>query len=124
LHHDDVFARVGPMFLSGQIATCGIVDLEVLYSARSGEHHAALYHDQAMLPRVPVGERGIDRAITVQGLLADAGKHRAVPIIDLLLAAAAELSGLTVLHYDADFDLIADVTGQPCEWVVPRGTVP
>jgi len=58
----------------------------------------------------------------VQRLLASRGlRGRKVP--DLLIAAAAEESGLTVLHYDADFDLIARVTGQRCEWVVPPGTI-
>jgi len=33
----------------------------------------------------------------------------------LLIAAAAELAGLTVLHLDKDFDLIASITGQPAE---------
>ena len=51
------------------------------------------------------------------------GQHRAVSIPDLLIAATAEIEGLTVLHYDADFDLIADITGQPCEWIVERGTI-
>lgn len=46
---------------------------------------------------------------------------RVVP--DLLIAAAAEARGLTVLHYDADFDRIAAITGQPCQWVVPAGSV-
>ena len=51
-------------------------------------------------------------------------KHqRARKVPDLLIAAAAEARGLTVLHYAADFDRIAAVTGQPCEWVVPAGSV-
>jgi len=44
-------------------------------------------------------------------------------VADLLIAATAETEGLTVMHYDADLDLIAEVTGQPCEWIVPRGTI-
>lgn len=56
-----------------------------------------------------------ERAIEVQGLLAERGHHRAVKIPDLLIAAVAERSGLTVLHLDKDFDLIAEVTGQPVE---------
>lgn len=62
------------------------------------------------------------RAIEVQGELARLGQHR-LPIPDLIVAAAAEAAGLTVLHYDADFDRIAAITGQPVEWVVPRGSV-
>ena len=56
-----------------------------------------------------------DRALEVQLLLAGKGQHRAPSIPDLLLAATAELAGLTVLHLDKDFELIATITGQPCE---------
>ena len=55
--------------------------------------------------------------------LASKGQHR-MPTNDLVIAAAAERAGLTVLHYDHDFDVIGEVTGQPMEWVVPKGTVP
>ena len=49
--------------------------------------------------------------------------QRGRKIPDLLVAAAAEDIGATVLHYDSDFDIISSVTGQPTEWVVPAGTV-
>lgn len=58
--------------------------------------------------------------------LRDAGRLATCSIIDLevlIIAAAAERARVTLLHYDADFDLIASVTGQPCEWVVERGTI-
>jgi predicted nucleic acid-binding protein len=71
-----------------------------------------------------VGEVGIERAVEVQTALARKGQHRGLAIPDLLIAAAAEAAGLTVLHYDADFDRVAEVTGQPTEWVVPKGSVP
>lgn len=51
------------------------------------------------------------------------GTHRSASVPDVLLAAIADANGLTVLHYDADFDLISDVTDQPMEWVVPAGSV-
>jgi predicted nucleic acid-binding protein len=60
----------------------------------------------------------------VQAALAARGQHRAASIPDLLIAACAQRHGVTVLHYDGDFDLIAEVTGQPVQWVVPRGSVP
>jgi len=56
-----------------------------------------------------------DRAVEVQTLLADGGRHRAPSVSDLLVAATAEMAGLTVLHVDEDFDLIAEVTGQRTE---------
>ncbi|MEO6318402.1 MAG: PIN domain nuclease [Acidimicrobiales bacterium] len=124
LHHDDIAARVSPMFLGGRIATCAIVDLEVLRAVRSLHEHEEVWFERQLLPRAPIIEATTDRAIEVQGQLARLRRHRGVPISDLVIAAAAELAGLTVLHYDHDFDLIAEVTGQPAEWVVPRGTVP
>ena len=56
-----------------------------------------------------------DRAVEVLTLLADRGQHRAPSIPDLMIAATGELAGLTVLHLDKDFDLIAEITGQPVE---------
>jgi predicted nucleic acid-binding protein len=46
-----------------------------------------------------------------------------VSIPDLIVAAIAEVSGLSVLHYHGDFELIATITGQMTEWIVPRGSV-
>jgi predicted nucleic acid-binding protein len=68
-------------------------------------------------------QRILDRAVTVQDALAERSQQRGAKIADLLIAAAAEAAGLVVLHYDHDFDLIAEVTGQPTEWIVPPGTV-
>ena len=57
------------------------------------------------------------RAIEVQLLLADEGRHRAPSIPDLLIAAIAERAGLTVLHFDKDYDLVAEITRQSVEWL-------
>jgi predicted nucleic acid-binding protein len=56
-----------------------------------------------------------DRSIEVLALLADHGQHRAPSIPDLIIAATAELAGLTVLHMGKDFQIIANITGQPLE---------
>ena len=69
-------------------------------------------------------EADFDRAIEVMDDLARTGRHQAVGIPELLIAAVAEREQLTVMHYDADFDFVAAVTGQSMQWVVPRGTVP
>ncbi|MGH9170968.1 MAG: hypothetical protein ACRD0Z_09730 [Acidimicrobiales bacterium] len=66
----------------------------------------------------------LDRAAAVQDALADRSQQRGAKIADLLIAAAAEAAELVVLHYDHDFDLIARVTGQPTQWIVPAGSVP
>ena len=118
-----VEARLAPLIETGQAATCTVIDLEVLFSARNLADYDAIRHRRRFAySSVPVTERTFDRALTIQRELAKTGRHR-VPINDLLIAAAAEQAGLVVLHYDRDFDLIAEVTGQPVEWVVERGTV-
>jgi predicted nucleic acid-binding protein len=114
---------VEPLLLAGRIATCGIVDLELLFSATSPAVYGELASALRALPRVPVTETVVDRALAVQALLAKDSQHRAVPLPDLLVAACAESAGLTVLHYDADFERIAALTDQPVQWVVPRGSV-
>jgi predicted nucleic acid-binding protein len=55
----------------------------------------------------------------VHRALAATSQHRHFALPDLIVAAAAELHGATVLHYDADYDRIAAVTGRPTEWVIP-----
>jgi predicted nucleic acid-binding protein len=119
-----VAARLEPLILDGLAATCSLTDLEQLFSARSGTEHREWRTDiRLRFGRIPIEQPMLDRAIEVQGLLADRGQHRGANVPDLVVAAAAEGVGLTVLHYDADFDLIATVTGQQTEWVVPRGSV-
>lgn len=119
-----VAAVVEPLILDGALATCRVTDLEQMFSARSGKEHREWREEiELRFGRVSIDQRMLDRALEVQGLLADRGKHRGANVADLIVAAAAEHIGLTVLHYDSDFDLIASVTGQPTEWVVPRGSV-
>ena len=117
-----VRARLEPLLVDGMVATCGIIDLEIGFSARSAAVHRDIRRERRSLPRARIDDDVLDRALEVQGLLADQGQHR-LPILDLVIAAAAESAGLTVLHYDADFERIADLTGQAHDWVVPRGTV-
>lgn len=104
--------------------TCPIVDLEMLYSARSPTEYELWRADRRIgyenLPLTPeVGER----ALAVQRALAARGQHRGVSLPDLLISACAAVHHATVLHYDADFDRIATETGQAAEWIVPRGSV-
>ena len=119
-----VAAVLAPLLAAGQVAGCGVLDLEVLYSARSHRDFVGTLADLRGLPRLPVEQADFDRAVDVMELLARRGQHRAAGLPDLLLAAIAERHAVTLLHYDADFDVVAAVTGQPMRWVVPRGTVP
>jgi predicted nucleic acid-binding protein len=110
--------------LRGTVGISICTELEMGFSARSAEDY--LETREKLVERlVPVALplRAEDRAREVQVALIGRGQHRTVSVPDLLIAATAEIEGLTVLHYDADFDLIAEITGQPCEWVVPKGTL-
>ncbi len=119
----EVRAVIEPLLLAGRIATCGIIDLELLYSAPSKKIYNQLADALRGMPRVPVDDSVFDRALEVQAALAAKSQHRAVPLPDLLVAACAEANDLAVLHYDADFERVAKVTGQPTQWVVSRGSV-
>lgn len=117
--------RIEALRDADRLASCSIVDLEITFSARSPDDHEAMRHAQRLLfPRVPIDQAVLDRAEEVQSLLARKSRHRGASIPDLVIAAAAESAGLTVLHYDADYELIAEATSQSVEWVVPRGSVP
>ncbi|MER6537666.1 PIN domain nuclease [Streptomyces sp900105755] len=103
------------------LSVCQPTEFEMIHSAR----------DTAEATRISTWLRAFDylhsddlaftRALEVQRRALNAGFHRALSLPDLLIAATAELNRLTVLHYDGDFDMIASLTGQPTEWVVPPG---
>jgi predicted nucleic acid-binding protein len=101
----------------GLVRITTVTRLEVGYSARSGaEARAAARQPPLVAMPVEFLTPAIeDRAVEVQLLLADQGRHRAPSLPDLIVAATAELTGLTVLHVDKDFDLIAAITGQAVE---------
>jgi predicted nucleic acid-binding protein len=91
--------------------------LEIGYSARSGADLQDELHRPplALLPIEYLTPASESRALIVQALLAERGQHRAPSVADLLIAATAELTGATVLHVDKDFELVANLTGQPVE---------
>ncbi len=101
----------------GLVRITTVTRLEVGYSARSGGQARTAMRSAplASLPVEYLTPAIEDRAVQVQLLLADQGQHRAPSIPDLVIAATAELAGLTVLHVDKDFELIAEVTGQAIE---------
>ena len=123
LGQPEVRSVVEPLAAAGVLGRPTICDLEVGYSAR----HAAEW-DQLMgaldaFEAVDMTAAHLRRALQVQRLLA-ARSQRGRKIPDLLVAATAEDLEAVVLHYDGDFDLIASVTGQRCQWVVPAGSIP
>jgi predicted nucleic acid-binding protein len=101
----------------GLVRIATVTRLEVGYSARSGaDLRAGLQAPPLSAMPVEYQTPAIeDRAVEVLTLLADRGQHRAPSIPDLIVAATAEFAGLTVLHLDKDFEIIASITGQPVE---------
>jgi predicted nucleic acid-binding protein len=117
--HDAVAERLTSLLDEGLVATCVIVDLEVLFSARNLQHYEDVLEERRALQMAPITPAVLDRSVDIQHTLARRGHHR-LAIPDLIIAACAEASGLAVLHYDTDFDRIHAATGIEHEWVVPR----
>ncbi|MEO8265306.1 MAG: PIN domain nuclease [Ilumatobacteraceae bacterium] len=113
---------IEPLADSGRLARTTISDLEVGYSARNSREWDDLLAALEIFAMIETTAQHFDRAKQVQRLLA-ARSQRGRKIPDLLIAAAAEAERLTVLHYDQDFDMIAEVTGQRCQWVASAGTI-
>jgi predicted nucleic acid-binding protein len=101
----------------GLVRISTVTRLEVGYSARTASDHRTLLTEPPMssMPVEYLTPKIEDRAIELQLALARRGLHRALSIPDLLIAATAELADLTVLHLDKDFELMAELTGQPVE---------
>ena len=101
----------------GLVRITTVTRLETGYAARSGPELRAGFQRPPLssMPVEYLTPAIEDRAVELLALLADRGQQRAPSIPDLIVAAAAELAGLTVLHLDKDFDLIAAITGQPVE---------
>lgn len=118
----DVRAMVQSLAEAGEIGRARITDLEVGFSARNEHEWDELISALDAFAPVESTAAHHRRALHVQRLLAERSQRgRKIP--DLLIAAAGEEHGLTVLHYDADFDLIAAATGQSTQWVVPAGAI-
>ena len=117
-----VAERLVPLREAGLVARTAIADLEMGRGARNHEDWLRQRRLLGDYPLVAVTPATLERASEVQGLLTRRSQHRGVKVPDLLVAAAAEATGLVVLHYDGDFDAIAAVSGQEARWVVPPGS--
>ena len=125
LHHPAVAAALGPLIEAGLVATCGVIEFELGWATRTAREFDDVRADrQAGYEWLANHDEDWRRALDVQSALWHAGLIRAVGFPDLLIAAVAEREHVTILHYDSDYDLIARTTGQPGQWVVPRGTIP
>ncbi|BCY06250.1 PIN domain nuclease [Actinoplanes sp. L3-i22] len=108
----------------GNLTVCPLTELEIFYSARSPVHRGKL---EAELKRsynwTFIPDRVYRRAAEVQKVLTDRGAHRSAGPVDLLVAAVAEEQGMTLLHYDGDFEQVTEVTGQPTLWLAKPGSI-
>lgn len=125
LLHDDGIADEWRLPVRAELlVVCPVVEFELLYSARSKDHRARLVDSlEAAFRWVTTPDRVYDRTADVQEKMSDRGTHRSAGPVDLLAAATAELNDLVLLHYDADFEKVAEVTGQPTSWLAERGIV-
>jgi len=115
----------GLVFEEAPDPACGVIEFELGWATRSSAGLDQLRADRdAGYEWLTTHDEDWRRALDVQGSLWRGGRMRAVGLPDLLIAAVAERERVTVLHYEGDYDFIAQITGQPVQWAVPRGTVP
>ncbi len=119
----DAAERWEQLVVADQVRITDPVAIELLRTRQTMPDFRELRASLRLLQQAPIDHEISTRALEVFELLARHGEHRGVSVTDLLVAAAAERYGDALLHYDKDFDLIADVTGQPTEWIAPRGSL-
>jgi predicted nucleic acid-binding protein len=119
-----VYASLAPLIEAGLVATCAMIEFEVLWSTRTIEQFDSVRTDRQLgYEWLAIEDVHWRRALDVQRQLWVSDRMRSVPLPDLLIAAVAEAHNITVVHYDADYDTIASLTGQLTQWVAPKGSV-
>jgi predicted nucleic acid-binding protein len=119
--HTRVRARFEALLMQGRLAACQMTALEYLNNAPDPDGYEILWGALHGHRWIDVTTGAMDRALAVHRELARRSRHRHFRLPDLIIAATAELNGATVLHYDADYERISAITGQPIEWAAPRG---
>lgn len=124
MRHPPVAARLAPLIESGVVATTAVLDAESLYSTRSSEEYERVRADRrAAYEYIPTDDEHWQAALEAQRALAAGSRHRAVAMPDLLTAVVASAHRLTVIHYDSNFEIAAEVIEFEHRWVLPRGAV-
>jgi predicted nucleic acid-binding protein len=121
--HQVVHDRFLALLTQGRLAACQMTALEYLNNAADPGSYETLWKALHAQRWIEVTADAMNRALEVHHQMAIRSQHRHFRLPDLIIAAAAELGGATVLHYDADFDRIAEITGQAVEWVAPKGSL-
>ncbi len=124
-HHPEVRERWISALRSDRMRLSPVARLEILFSARSGQDFDALAERLAALRSAPLTAAVTRAAADAMRTLAhrSAGAQR-IPIVDYLLAAAAQQTGAAVIHYDRDYDTLAEVMGFESIWLAPPGSLP
>jgi predicted nucleic acid-binding protein len=122
LSKPNVAAAFAPYAATGQVGMCSPVAFEIGYSASSHADYLVVSERILAFGAVPITDADHRRALEIQLALSAKGQHRALSLVDALVSAAAEARGMTILHYDGDYETVAAITGQQHEWIVPRGT--
>lgn len=115
--------RFADLLAQGRLAACQTTTLEYLNNAPDPSGYETLWRALHGMRWIDVGVQAMNRALETHRLLAAQSQHRHFRLPDLIIAATAELAGATVLHYDAHYDRIARITGQPVEWVAEKGSL-
>ena len=121
--HEVVRDRFSALLTQGRLAACQMTALEYLNNAADPVGYETLWNALHAQRWIDVTAEAMNRALEVHRALAGRSQHRHFRLPDLIIAAAAELNDATVLHYDADFDRIAGITGQDTEWVATKGSL-
>ena len=122
--HPEVADRLAPLIEAGLVATTAQLDAEALYSARTAVDYAQIWSDRRLAYEyLPTNDEHWQAALNAQRSLAGTGRHRAVGMADLLIATLAGAHDVTLLHYDADFEIAAEVLPFQHRWALERGTI-
>jgi hypothetical protein len=115
--------RFASLLAEGRLAACQMTALEYLNNAPDPKGYELLWTALRGQRWIDTTAAAMERALEVHRMLRIRSQHRHFALPDLIIAATAEAAGATVLHYDADYDKIAGITGQPVEWVAARGSL-
>jgi predicted nucleic acid-binding protein len=122
--HPEVATRLAPLIEAGLVATTAQLDAEALYRARNAVDYEQLWSDRRLAYEyLPTDDEHWQTALEAQRQLASTGRHRAVGMADLLIATLADAHDVTLIHYDAHFEIAAEVLPFRHRWVLERGTI-
>jgi predicted nucleic acid-binding protein len=115
---------IGDWMDQDELAICLPFLLEASYSAKSAIKHHEMMARFDKLPRIAIDRDVEQTALQAQRELAEIGHHRLAPV-DIMIAACAHKAEAGVLHYDGDYDILAEHTSLAfeSEWLAPRGSL-